>query len=141
MFLRDEGGIFDAPLEAVWEFVGSGDGHSSAHDHKDVRRQLDGDTVGTYSWVQPFRGQKERFTMRWRSYHPLGIAYEVLEGPFEGSRFFLIYEPRGERTGVTVVGEFVSPTISVAELRSAVDGFFSVEFEQDSAALRARKGR
>jgi len=78
--------------------------------------------------------------MRWRSFHPLGIAYEVLEGPFTGSRFFIVYEPRGPSTGVSVYGEFASPTIPEENLGPAVGGFFDLEFEQDRAALEAAAG-
>jgi len=140
MFLWDEGSEFAAPLESVWEFVSSGDRHAAAHQHRGVRRQQRSSTLGTYSWRQPFRGKPERFTMRWRSFHPVGIAYEVLEGPFAGSKFFLIYEPRGATTAVSVVGEFEAATIPAQELAGAVDEFFSLEFEQDRAALEAGLG-
>ena len=78
--------------------------------------------------------------MRWRSFPPLGIAYEVLDGPFSGSRFFIVYEPRGSSTGVSVYGEFTSPTIPEDDLGPAVGGFFDLEFEQDRAALEAGAG-
>jgi hypothetical protein len=137
VFLRDAGSEFDAPLDRVWAFVGSGDHHSQAHRHTNTRRRRLPGNAGEYSWKQPFRGRTERFTMRWRSYHPLGVGYEVLAGPFEGSRFFLFYRPRGGRTGVEIVGEFVSPTLPARSVRSAVRDFFAVEFEQDRAAIEA----
>lgn len=135
MFLKDEGSVFAVPLRDVWEFVGSTDRHAAAHGHRGMRRQLHEETFGTYSWVQPFAERRVRFTMRWRSFYPVGIAYEVLEGPFAGSRFFLVYEPRGATTGVSVYGEFTSPTIAEEDLETAVDSFFALEFEQDRAAL------
>jgi hypothetical protein len=136
VFVRDEGGVFDAPLADVWAFVGSGDHHSSAHRHRANSRQRWSDRSGEYSWEQEFDGAPTRFTMRWVSYPPLGIAYDVVEGPFAGSRFFLYYEARGDRTGVGVVGEFVSPVLPETEVAAAVDRFFAREFEQDAAALR-----
>jgi len=135
VFVRDDGSVFAADLDTVWEFVGSGDRHSRAHGHRAIRREVRDVTSGTYSWEQPFSGRAERFTMRWRSFHPVGIAYEVLEGPFAGSRFFLVYEPRGRATAVSVVGEFASPTIPEAELPSAIAAFFALEFDQDRAAI------
>ena len=136
VFLRDEGSVFDAPLELVWQFVGSGDRHSEAHGHsKTHRKPLPGNS-GEYSWEQPFLGAAPRFTMRWTSFYPTGLAYEVLEGPFAGSTFFLYYTPRGDRTGVTVVGEFVSPTLPTAEIAAAVDRFFATEFAQDHSAVQ-----
>ncbi len=137
VFLRDDGSVFNAPLDIVWQFVGSGDRHADAHRHQStVRKRLPGNS-GEYSWEQPFLGSASRFTMRWTSFHPTGIAYEVLEGPFTGSVFFIYYTPRGKRTGVTVVGEFVSPNLGVEEIPAAVDKFFSTEFDQDSAGIEA----
>ena len=136
IFLRDEGSVFEATIDEVWAFVGSGDDHSRAHGHRDWRREQGPGNSGTYSWEQPFEGRNERFTMRWVSFHPLGVGYHVLEGPFAGSEFFLYYEPRGARTAVTIVGEFASPTIPDDRLAAAVLGFFEVEFDQDHAAIR-----
>ena len=137
VFVRDEGSVFEAPIDVVWEFVGSGDAHSIAHRHSAWRREVGPENSGTYSWEQAFDGQPTRFTMHWVSFHPVGVAYEVREGPFAGSRFFLYYIPRGNRTEVGVVGEFVSPTLPEAEIEAAVRRFFDFEFEQDHAAIRA----
>lgn len=90
---------------------------------------------GEYSWEQDFEGKPERFTMRWTSFPMFGIVYEVREGPFVGSQFFAYYRPRGAKTRVTVVGDFVSPRIPPARLEAAVLGFFALEFEQDNAAI------
>jgi hypothetical protein len=136
VFIHDQGGDFDAPLDRVWSFIGSGDHHSHAHRHRNFRREIASPTQGEYSWEQDFDGAPARFTMRWVSYHPVGVVYDVLEGPFAGSRFFLYYTPRGPRTEVAVVGEFISPAIPEREIRAAVDRFFALEFEQDSHAIR-----
>ncbi len=141
VFLRDEGSEFDAPLEEVWAFVGSGDHHSRAHRHEATSRVRHSESSGTYAWEQPFGEGRARFAMRWTSYWPLGIGYEVLEGPFQGSKFFLIYEPRGSTTAVSVVGEFVSPTLPVEQIESAALRFFSVEFDQDRAAIHEGRAR
>jgi hypothetical protein len=133
--IRDEGDLFDAPVEDVWGFVGSRAPHAAAHGHTEVRRESEVGNSGSYSWEQPFEGASTRFTMRWTSFHPLGIAYEVLEGPFVGSKFFLYYIPRGERTQVDLVGTFESPTIPEDRLEESVRRFFEVEFEQDQAGL------
>lgn len=138
VFVRDEGSVYDAPLDVVWEFFGSGQPHSDAHRHRSVRREKISASSGSYSWEQDFRGESAHFTMRWTSFAPVGLGYEVLEGPFAGSKFFLFYTPQGARTGLTVVGEFTSPTIPAARVAEAVDEFFSTEFEQDRAAIRER---
>jgi hypothetical protein len=141
VFVRDEGSAFDVPLREVWEFVSSGDHHSAAHRHRATTRQRLGERSGQYAWEQDFDGRPVRFAMRWTSFHPLGVAYDVLEGPFAGSQFFLYYVPMGAQTSVGVVGEFVSPTIPEPEIASAVDRFFTTEFEQDLAAMRSDRAR
>lgn len=137
VFVRDDAGRFPAPVDRVWAFVGSGKAHSRAHRHAATRRRRLPGNSGVYSWVQGFRGRRTRFTMRWRSYHPLGLAYDVLEGPFAGSRFFLYYRPAGGATRVAVVGDFTSPTLPPGRVAPAVRAFFSVEFGQDLRAIRA----
>src|SRR5208282_5759556 len=116
VFVRDEGSVYNAPLEEVWGFVGSGTAHSEAHHHRKVERKTLPGNSGEYTWEQDFEGKSERFTMRWTSFPLFGIAYEVLEGPFAGSKFFVYYRPRGTKTRVTIVGDFVSPTIPPARL-------------------------
>jgi hypothetical protein len=135
VYFRDRGSVFAATRDEVWRFVGSGDHHSEAHHHRGVRRELFPGNSGRYSWEQEFLGRAERFTMEWVSYPPVGIAYRVREGPFAGSTFFLSYEPRGRRTGVEIVGDFVSPTIPAHRIPAAVDRFFATEFEQDRDAI------
>lgn len=141
VFVRDESSVYDAPLHVVWDFFGSGQEHSEAHGHRDVHREKLSEKSGSYSWTQEFQGRSARFAMRWTSFRPLGLGYEVLEGPFAGSKFFLVYTPLGERTGVSVVGEFTSPTIPASQIADAVGAFFALEFEQDHAAIRARMRR
>ena len=135
IFLRDDG-VFDAPLDEIWRFFGSGGEHERAHGHRGVRRKTLGENSGEYSWEQMFDGRSVRFTMRWTAHVPLGLAYEVVEGPFAGSRFFLIYRPDGMRTEVSVLGAFISPSIPSSQLEAAVLRFFGTEFDQDSEALR-----
>ena len=141
VFWRDEGSVFEAPLDQVWEFLDDPEGHTRAHEHTEVSRERTGPETGTYSWRQPFEGVPTRFTMRWRSFHPLGIAYDVVEGPFDGSRFFLYYLPLGSRTGIAIVGEFRSPTLGAAELPAALDRFFAKEFDQDRQRIESRTRR
>jgi hypothetical protein len=136
VFLRDAGSAFPVPIEAVWKYLDSGDLHSQAHQHRHPVRRRHAPDRGQYSWEQEFEGRTAPFTMRWTSYYPVGIVYEVLRGPLTGSKFFIFYTPKGPRTGVTVVGEFRSRTLTASMLEPAVRRFFAREFEQDRAAMR-----
>jgi hypothetical protein len=135
ILIRDEGDLFDGTLDEVWGFVGSGDHHSTSHRHRGVRRESHHESSGSYSWEQEFEGSPSRFTMRWTMFPPLGIVYEVLEGPFTGSTFFLYYTPRGDRTEVGLVGAFASPGIPESRLEDSVRRFFAIEFDQDQIGL------
>jgi hypothetical protein len=135
VFVRDEGSVYNASLEEVWRYLSTGDRHSEAHRHRSFSRKSLPGNAGEYTWEQEFEGKPERFTMRWTAFPLFGIAYEVLEGPFVGSKFFAYYRPRGNKTRVTIAGDFVSPSIPSARLESSVLGFFAKEFEQDSAAI------
>jgi hypothetical protein len=138
VFVRDTGSVYNAPLEEVWRFLSDGPTHSAAHQHRNVERKSISETSGISSWEQDFEGKPERFSMRWTSFPLFGIAYEVLEGPLVGSKFFVYYRPRREQTRVTVVGDFVSPSIPEPLIEPAVLRFFALEYEQDNAAISAR---
>jgi hypothetical protein len=98
VFVRDDGSVYNAPIEEVWKFLSSGDAHSAAHAHRSFSRTTLPGNSGEYSWEQDFEGGPSRFTMRWTAFPTFGIAYEVLEGPFTGSKFFSYYRARGART-------------------------------------------
>jgi len=135
VFVRDEGSVYNAPIDEVWRFLASGLSHSEAHHHRNAQHKS---LPGFYSedtWEEDFEGKPETFTVRWTTLRPLGVAYDVLQGPFVGSKFFVYYRARGDKTRVTIVGDFVSPTIPAARVEASVLAFFAREFEEDSAAI------
>ena len=136
MLVRDEGSRFSVPLALVWRYLDLPQEHSRAHGHTSVHRERTGAYSGRYSWRQPWGRSPVRFTMEWTSFPPLGVAYDVTEGRFKGSTFFLYYVPRGRRTEVSVVGDFVSPSLPTRVLRRKVLSFFAWEFRQDDRAMR-----
>ncbi len=138
MLIRDEGSRFSVPLALVWKYLDLPQEHSRAHGHTSVHRERTGAYSGRYTWRQPWGPSRVRFTMEWTSFPPLGVAYDVIEGPFKGSTFFLYYVPRGRRTEVSVVGDFVSPSLPARVLRRKVLSFFAREFRQDDRAMRER---
>ena len=77
--------------------------------------------------------EKERITL----FRPLGYVSEVLEGPFAGSKWVLIYRPKGGTTQVDVYGEFVSSTMTSDSVRSAVLAAFERDFNEDAGRIRA----
>jgi hypothetical protein len=135
VFITDDSGVFEAPIDTVWAYFNSGVAHRSAHHHRQSKLEELSETSFIATWEQEYDGGPVLFEMRGTEYPPLGLAYEVLAGPFAGSRFFFYYTPLGDRTRVTLVGDFASGSIPAAELEAKVIDFFATEFEQDCEGL------
>ena len=139
VLIVDEGSEFEAPLEKVWKL-------SEAH-AKDAAKihpggkNYKGENISEYaaiqSWESDMQGQTIKTKIRVTRFYPLGVAIELLEGPVSGSKFFNYYIPNGNRTGVTVVGDFKSPIMTDEnQLRQAVLSFLEQAFNEDSAYLK-----
>jgi hypothetical protein len=75
--------------------------------------------------------------IRGTMYYPLGIAFEILEGLFADSKYFVYYIPiDNNKTGVTVVGDFKSNMISEDEIKPIVLDFSERVFNEDVAYLK-----
>jgi hypothetical protein len=74
--------------------------------------------------------------MQFTTYHPLGVAVEVLEGHLKGSKAFVYFTPKEETTGVTVVGNFKSSTLSDDQLRQEVSSMVENSFNEENAYLK-----
>jgi hypothetical protein len=68
--------------------------------------------INSWEQVDDANGQNIKMKIRGTMYYPLGIAFEILEGPFVDSKYFVCYIPiDNNKTGVTVVGDFKSNLI------------------------------
>ncbi|MCI4321116.1 MAG: SRPBCC family protein [Thermoplasmata archaeon] len=133
----DEGGEFDAPLETVWRFIQSQDDHGESHpEHQNAQMKPLTETTVQVSWEQDMEGKKVKVVNRLTMLPPVGLAIEQLEGPLAGSKFFNYYTPKGAKTGVTIVGDFKSPSVPEAHLEPMVRKNFEHVFSQDTASLR-----
>jgi hypothetical protein len=141
MYFRDDTGVFEAPLEVVWAYLGATPDHRAAHLHRENRLEWSDDAHFLAHWEQDLWGGVETLGMRGHVLRPLGLAYEIVEGALAGSKFVFYYTPMGPRTRVTLVGEFVSTTIPAGELEEKVRTLFDLEFAQDEAGLRAFRSR
>lgn len=142
MFLVDDTGIYEAPVDEVWAYLASLGDHRRAHHHRHNRLEALPEGRFLATWEQELWGAVATFSMRGTPLPPLGIAYEVLSGPFEGSVLLQYYTPMGNRTRVTLAGQFVSPTLPEDRLEEKVRFFFDREFDEDQEGLhRWRAGR
>ncbi len=70
-------------------------------------------------------------------YYPLGIAFEILEGPFVDSKYFVYYIPiDNNKTGVTVLWDFKSNIIPHDKIKPIVLGFSERVVNEDVAYLK-----
>ena len=78
---------------------------------------------------------KVKFTM----FPPVGFLMEYVEGPMTGSKSMQYYQPMGGRTGVTVVGEFVSKELPEQQIKPIVTHGLETAFDEDSTNLQKFK--
>jgi hypothetical protein len=144
VFIEDIGSIFDAPLDKVWKL---GEAHTKEGNkiHPNTRNnktEMVDDTTFITSWEEEDMnndGQTIRIKAKGTIYYPLGMAFDILEGPFSGSKFFNYYKPidnNNNKTSVNVIGDFRSSTISDEEqLKSVVNSFLEKVYNEDVAYL------
>jgi len=139
VLIVDEGSEFEAPLEKVWK-LSEAHAKDAAKIHpagKNHKTENVSEYAVIQSWESDMQGQTIKTKIRVTRFYPLGVAIELLEGPVAGSKFFNYYTPNGNRTGVTVVGDFKSPIMTDEnQLRQAVLSFLEQAFNEDSAYLR-----
>ena len=81
-------------------------------------------------------GKTVRMKIKNTLYPPFGIVQEHLEGPTAGSKAFLYYIPKGDRTGVTVVGDFRLEGADEQRTKEAILAQLQVVFEEDNSNLK-----
>ena len=136
--LRDEGGVFDAPLEVIWAYHQDLAVHAQAHAQQRPTIRAITENQFLISYDQEQGGDRVHVVSRITVLPPTGLAIEIIEGPLAGSKFFNFYTPRGDRTEVTVVGHFVDPKLAEADVPEAVGRFLDEAFLADRAALARR---
>lgn len=137
----DEGSEFDAPIETIWKFLNSPPDHGASHsDHMNPEAKPINDSMVQVSWEQDMNGQKVKVVNRVTMVAPVGLAIEMLEGPMAGSKFFNYYTPKGSKTGVTIVGDFVMKGMPAATVEQMARKNFEHVFSQDTAALKKFQG-
>ena len=139
VFVMDDTGEFDAPIEKVWK-LNEAHGTENEKIHPSTRNfkmEMVGNREGAItSWDDISQGQSVRVKVKFTNAMPLGFLAEVLEGPMAGSKFFNFYEPRGNKTRVTVAGDFESSVIPENQIKQAVIAYLDQAFNEDTAYLK-----
>lgn len=130
--------MYDAPIDKIWK-LNMAHGAVMAKIHPGAKNptfeQLS-DTVFQVSYETDVGGRTAKVVVKFTFYPTLGFAAEHLEGPFEGTKFFNYYTPKGKQTEVTVVGEFVSKApMSDDKVKEGVLAMLEQLFQEDKAYL------
>jgi len=137
VFLLDEGGVFDAPVDAIWKYLQSeGHQHSSM---KLISRELTGNAV-VITAERSIMGKTVRMKIKNTLYPPFGMVQEHLEGPTAGSRAFVYYIPKGDKTGVTAVGDYRLEGADEQRTKEAIMAQLQIVFDEDNANIKKVKG-
>ena len=139
VFILDEGSVFNAPLDKIWKLNAS----EGEHSHPSLKNQHAGHEGGysTLSYeTQLPDGSWAKHKSRVTVLPPLAVVFETIEGPLTGSKSIQFYTPKGDKTGVTVVGHWTS-TMGVPDaiLHQSVMGFLDTVFREDQNNLAKMK--
>jgi hypothetical protein len=139
--IRDDG-VFDAPLEKIWKYIG--DDRPGIHKHrsilatKAVNRQ--GNVIVQELQIVNADGKGNHWeTWRLTMDPPRGYQVEAIEGPTKGTRFRQTYTPMGPKTRVEVEGDWRVPGMDDVSVRKMALGFLEEAFNEDNAALKKYK--
>ncbi|MCI4325337.1 MAG: hypothetical protein L3K00_05610 [Thermoplasmata archaeon] len=139
--IEDLGSHFDAPIETVWKFIQSPVDHGASHaDRRNVHAEPDGENGMKTSWEQNMQGNWVKVTNRVTMFAPVAMLVHSIEGPLAGSKFMMVYSPKGDKTGVNVIGDFQSKMVPADKLHETVMASLTHAFEEDSAGIRKMAG-
>ena len=103
--------MFDAPIEKIWRFMNTPGDHHKHPSMVNRSFEMEGNSRILSFDAQLPGGAKTRVKIKSTPLVPVGRVLEYMEGPLAGSKVFSYYVPMGDKTGVTIVGEYVSKTI------------------------------
>ncbi len=136
VFIKDDGSEFKAPLQKVWALAQS----EGVHKHSsqiDPQRSMDaGRVILSFGSKMP-DGSLSKNTVRITPLPPLGMTIEYTDGPMTGTTLMQYYTPKGDKTGVTVIGDAKSTMpIPDDQLKSNVLKGLEVAFHEDEENLK-----
>ena len=139
--LVDEGSHFEVPIEQVWKLNEdhATNGHKIHPNMKNQKYEEINENTMHFSWDTEMNGQMVHNKAKITNYAPVGTVLELVEGPMAGSTIFNFYTPKGNRTAVTVVGNFKSEMMPEEMLKQAAQQFLDTAHNEDKAYLQTAK--
>lgn len=139
--VRDDG-VFDAPIDKIWKYLG--DDNEGIHNHRSIvaARTLENkgsEMVFEWEMRNPDGKTTRKETWRMAMNPPTGWEMESLSGVSKGTKYTNRYTPMGSKTRVDVEGEFRMQGMDEASTRKAALGFLAEVFDEDQASLKKYK--
>jgi len=134
VFILDEGSVFKAPIDKIWK-LNQSEGEHPHPSLKNVKASQEGDhPIISYETQMP-DGSWAKNKIRLTVFPPVGNLFETIEGPMTGSRSVTYYTPKGNETGVTVVGHWTAKGMPDDKVREGVMTFLETVFNEDQTNL------
>jgi hypothetical protein len=136
VFVVDEGSDFHAPLPKVWKLL-QDEGNHRHKQMENVKGEMEGEGRMLLSFESPLPdGRRVSSKIRLTLVPPLGSVMEWIEGPLAGSKAMEFYEPKGNATGVTVVGDYTSKVLPEDQIAKFILHNLEEAYNEDEANLR-----
>jgi hypothetical protein len=135
VFIIDEGSEFNAPITRIWELTQD----DAAHKHASQispKVTMEGENVLLDFGTKMPDGSVMRQKVKIAPLPPVGIVLEYVEGPLTGTKLMQYYVPKGNKTGITVVGHATSKMMPDDQLKGAVMRALEVLFNEDVENLK-----
>jgi hypothetical protein len=138
VYFEDTGTLINAPIGSVWDYLLS-ERHGPAHS-KSARNFQVRETRGTTSLVYAERflhGKWTPFVSKSTDFSPYCICNEEVEGDFAGTKFVVLYRPRGNQTQIDVFGDVKSKVFAPADALKIFLKLLENAYLDDEAAMAA----
>jgi hypothetical protein len=138
-YFEDRGGVFDAPIEVVWDYIEKDqEFHPKAHGTS--LRNFEGkdfsEITSLVSCEVRSGGRWRRMVSRYTSIRPAVRINEELEGPYAGSKMVFLYSPRGKRTAIDVLCFMQSSELTAEEIQRDTLRSLAKTFTEDAPFVR-----
>ncbi|MGA8603833.1 MAG: hypothetical protein WB788_02030 [Thermoplasmata archaeon] len=137
VYVKDEGSVFEAPIDFVWKYIFGGEAHDSAHKTtRNPKFEKYSDITIIYGSERYLRGKWAPDRMRISMFPPVSVVTEWIDGVLAGSKMTYVYSPQGNETRIDVYGEFTSKTLPAHEVEAAAREFLDSEFAAHAPVIR-----
>jgi len=134
VYVEDRGGIYDAPLDMVWDFFLKDETyHPKAHRStvRNFQERKLSDVSVFLSWEARAGRRWVKRACRMTTIPPAVRVQEELNGPEAGSIKVYLYSPSGSRTRVDVLAYMTPRKLTRKQIRSQTRRVFANAYRED----------